>query len=527
MKKMVAFFSAYLIIIASSAFAQEKLDADVVNKIKQESLQNSKVMDIAFHLTDVSGPRLTNSPGYNRAANWAVSEMKKWGLVNAALEPWGEFGKGWELQKSYIAMTAPYYKPIIGFPKTWTKSTSGLQNADVILITAKDSTELEQYRGKLAGKIILLYRSDTLRQSFRPDATRRTDEDLDKIAKAQPQQQQTTDTAQQRRMREQFQRMQGPAQMTNKIKDHANKEGAVAILSMNPRGKDGTLFVQGGGAYTATAPENFLDIVVAIEDYMSMVRLLKAGIPVKLELDVKSAFQTADTKGYNVVAEIKGTDPKLKDELVMLGGHLDSWQGSTGATDNAAGCAVMMEAMRILKTLGVKPRRTIRIALWGGEEQGLHGSNNYVKNHFADRANMQLKSDHAKVAGYFNLDNGTGKIRGIYLQGNASVGPVFSKWLEPFHDIGAKTVTISNTGGTDHLAFDAVGIPGFQFIQDEIEYDTRTHHTNMDSYDHLIADDLKQAATIVAAFVYHTAMRDEKLPRKELPKPRVEGQRSF
>ena len=526
MRKFISsllFISYFIGVIAQ----EEKIDLDAVNKIRKEGLENSKVMDIAFHLTDVSGPRLTNSAGYFRAANWAKDEMKKWGLSNSALEPWGEFGKGWELKKSYIAMTAPYYRPLIGFPKTWTKGTNGLKNVEVVVITAKDSIELDQYRNKINGKIVLLSRTDTLKQSFVADAQRFKDEELEKMATAGPQQprQQTTDTAQLRRMREQFQR--SPAQMINRLRDFANKEGAIAVLSMNPRGHDGTLFVQGGGAYAATAPENILDIVIAMEDYMSLVRLVKSGHPVRLDLDVQTAFSSADTKGYNVVAELKGSDPKLKDEWVMLGGHLDSWQGATGATDNAAGCAVMMEAMRILKSVGFKPRRSIRIALWSGEEQGLLGSRNYVKTHFADPVTMQLTPQHDKVSAYYNLDNGTGKIRGVYLQGNDKLKPIFTKWLEPFHDLGAKTLTISNTGGTDHLAFDAVGIPGFQFIQDRIEYDTRTHHTNMDSYDHLIAEDLKQAATIVAAFVYHTAMRDEKLPRKELPKPRGTGNRGF
>ena len=256
---------------------------------------------------------------------------------------------------------------------------------------------------------------------------------------------------------------------------------------------------------------------------MSLVRLANSGYPLKLDVDVQTEFFNKDLKGYNVIAEIKGTD--LSDEIVMLGGHLDSWQGATGATDNAAGSAVMLEAVRILKESGVKPRRTIRIALWSGEEQGLLGSRAYVKNHFADPATMELKPTHSKIAAYFNLDNGTGKIRGVYLQGNDKVRPIFTQWLEPFNALGAKTLSISNTGGTDHLAFDAVGIPGFQFIQDEIEYSTRTHHTNMDSYDHLIAADLTQAATIVASFVYNAANRDEKLPRKELPKPRGIGPR--
>ena len=308
----------------------------------------------------------------------------------------------------------------------------------------------------------------------------------------------------------------------------ALQENAVGAFSDQARLTDGTIAVQGGGAYSKTSPENLLDIVLAMEDYQMLLRLVKAGIPVKLDLDVKTAFTNRDYKGYNVVAEIKGTDPKLKDEIVMLGGHLDSWHSGTGATDNAAGCSVMMEAMRILKTLGIKPRRTIRIALWSGEEEGLLGSRAYVKNHFADTANGKwvFKPEYDKFSSYFNIDNGTGKIRGIYLQGNDKAKDIFSQWFEPFSDLGAKTISISNTGGTDHLSFDRVGLPGFQFIQDPMEYDTRTHHTNMDTYDHLMPDDLKQIATIVAAFVYDAAMRDEKLPRKELAPPAT-NQRGF
>jgi hypothetical protein len=514
-----------LFLLTTTLFGQEKVDIDAVNKIKKEGFENSKVMDIAFYLTDVSGPRLTKSTGYDRASNWAVSELKKWGVQNAQLEPWGEFGKSWDLQKSYVAMTAPYYRPLIAFPKTWTKGTKGLQHAEVILITATDSAGLEPFKGRLNGKIIILNRTDTLKQTFKADASRHTDEELEKMANAQPAApRQPRDTTRRAGTRSQFQQA---AQMLVLLKAMADKEGAVAILSTSPRGHDGTLFVQGGGAYSATSPDNFLDIMIAFEDYLSICRLLRAGIPVKLEAEVKTSISAKDTKGYNVIAEIKGSDPSLKEELVMLGGHLDSWHGSTGATDNAAGCAVMMEVLRILKATGLQPRRTIRLALWSGEEQGLHGSRNYVKNHFADRSDMKLKADHAKVSAYFNMDNGTGKFRGVYLQGNEKVKPIFAQWLQPFESLGSKTLTISNTGGTDHLAFDEVGIPGFQFIQDEIEYDTRTHHTNMDSYDHLIADDMKHNAVMAAVFVYNAAMRDEKLPRKEMPKPREAGARGF
>ena len=523
MRKLMTSFLVLFFTITIVAAQDEKIDLDMINKIRNEGLNNSKVMDIAFYLTDVSGPRLAKSPGYTRASTWAVEELKKWGINNATLEPWGEFGKSWELQKCYVAMTAPYYRPLIAFPKAWTTSTGGLKNAEVIVVEARDSTELEQYRGKIKGKVILLDKNDTLKQTFAADATRRTDEELQKMADAQGGQR-NGDTAQMRLVRERFRQSQA---LANGLKLLAEQEGAVAILSMSTRGHDGTIFVQGGGEYKAGSKDNFLDIMVAMEDYMSICRLVKAGIPVKLDVDIKSEISEKDTKGYNVIAEIKGTDPILKDEVVMLGAHLDSWQGATGATDNGAGSSVMLEAMRILKTLAIKPRRTIRIALWNGEEQGLLGSKAYVKNHLADPSTMELKPEHQRFSSYFNVDNGTGKIRGIYLQGNDKVKSIFAKWLEPFADLGAKTITISNTGGTDHLSFDAVGLPGFQFIQDEIEYSTRTHHTNMDSYDHLIADDLKQISTIVAAFVYNAAMRDEKLPRKELPKPRGNDQRGF
>ncbi len=380
MRKLTALL--LFIFVSGVLFAQEKMNLEMINKIKEEGTKNSKVMDIAFQLTDVNGPRLAGSPGYNKAANWAKTELSKWGLTNAALEPWGEFGKGWELQKSYIAMAAPYYKPMIAYPKTWTKGTKGLQSAEVLLIEATDSAGLEKYKGKLKNKVIVLYRNDTLKHSFTADAKRYTDEELDKMANAQPQQargqNQPVDTAQQRRMRE-MQRLRMAGNITTKVKELAEKEGAVAMLSMSPRGHDGTLFAQGGGAYAVGSPDNFLDIMVTMEDYGTICRLAKAGIPVKLDVDVKTAFNQKDTKGYNVIAEIKGTDPSLKEEIVMLGGHLDSWQAATGATDNAAGCAVMMEAVRILKTLNVQPRRTIRIALWGGEEQGLLGSRGYVK----------------------------------------------------------------------------------------------------------------------------------------------------
>jgi carboxypeptidase Q len=520
--KCIKGYIFFFLSIPAIVFAQsEKIDTSAMSRIRKEGLENSKVMDIAFHLTDASGPRLTGSPGFMRAADYAKDQFTQWGLTNAMLDPWGGFGKSWELEKSYVAMTAPWYKSLEAYPKAWTGGTSGSHNAEVLLITAKDSAGLDAFRGKLAGKILITDRNDVYKLSFKPDARRYTDGELDSMAnsKIQP-----VDTAAARKRREQFIAQNRAQQsLVNTLKSMATSEGALAIFTTNPRNHDGTIFVQQAGPYKTTDPANFLDIALQWEDYMTIVRLLKNNIPVKMEVDVQTNFFATDTLGYNVIAEIKGTDKNLKDEVVMLGGHLDSWHAGTGATDNGAGSMVMMEAIRILKAIGIKPRRTIRIALWSGEEEGLLGSRGYVKKTFADPADMKLLPAHEKFSSYFNVDNGTGKIRGVYLQGNEAVRPIFQQWLAPFNDLGAKTLTISNTGGTDHLSFDAVGLPGFQFIQDPLEYETRNHHSNMDVYDHLQEDDLKQAATIVAAFVYDAAMRDAKIPRKELPKANPRG----
>ncbi|MBS1627096.1 MAG: M20/M25/M40 family metallo-hydrolase [Bacteroidetes bacterium] len=516
----------------------EKVDVGMMQKIKNEGINHSKVMDIAYHLTDANGNRLTNSAGFFRAANYVKQTLNEWGLKNVAIDPWGEFGKGWDLEKSYLAITAPYYKPLTAYPKAWCGGTKGLKTANVLVIDAKDSADLEKYKGQLKGKILILDVPVAYKLSFKPDASRYTDEELNTMEAAKPavgrggfQPPNPNDTAAVRRFRENMQRRGGNNRTITLLKKMAEEEGAIAILSTGPKNHDGTLFTQGGGGYKAADPENFLDMVLGIEDYNTILRLAKAGTPVKFDIDVKTKFQTKDLNGYNVIGEIAGTDPLLKDEVVMIGGHLDSWHTGTGATDNAAGSAVMMEAIRIIKTLGIQPRRTIRIGLWSGEEEGLLGSRGYVKKTFgyADttQANgYKLFPAHEKFSTYFNIDNGTGKIRGIYLQGNEACRDIFKQWFEPLKDLTNGTVTISNTGGTDHQSFDGIGLPGFQFIQDEMEYNNRTHHSNMDVYDHLSEDDLKQIATIVAAFVYDAAQRDTKLPRKKLEKP-VRGARMF
>lgn len=511
MKKHLLYATLLFAVSTLPAFAQT--DQQMLDRIKDEGLNKSEVMQTAFYLTDVSGPRLANSPGLKRAQDWAVNQLKTWGMVNATREPWGKFGKGWEVQKNYAAITVPYYHAIIAIPKAWTPGTNGPIKGNVVVIKVDSVTDLAKYKGILKGKIVMTDVKGNIEDTFKPDATRLTDSALTAMANS------TGTPAPQRSSlagnRNQLLALLALRQALGKF---YVDEGVALVLSQ-ARGTDGTVFTTNGASFADTAKTVAPELETSGEDYQRILRLTKAGIKVEMEADIKTQFLTDDMQGYDVVGEIPGTDKKLKDQLVIIGGHLDSWHAATGATDNAAGSAVMLETMRILKRVGIKPRRTIRIVLWSSEEQGLWGSRYYVLNHFGDPKTMQLKPEQAKVSAYYNLDNGTGKIRGVYLQGNQAVASIFKQWLAPFNDMGASTLTINNTGGTDHLSFDAVGIPGFQFIQDTMDYGTRTHHSNQDTYDKLSEADLKQAATIAAWFVYNTAQRNEMMPRKELPAP--------
>ncbi len=500
---------------AEKSARADRADLHVVSLMKQEGFSNSKVMETMFQLTDVNGPRLTGSGGMKKAEQWAKDRLTGWGLENVAIEPWGGFGKGWEINKVYVAMTAPYYQALIAVPRAWTPGTNGLVSGDATLVKIDVATDMEKYAGKLRGKIVVLSgpnMNNETKPNFTADAKRLTDEELLKLAIDPHNEEANTNLSQATK-----ERPKNFAVPRNTIDSFLLAEGAIAVLS-GGRGTMGTVFTTNGSPRAWNAKPVLPELEMGSEHINRIVRLLEVGKTVSLEIDTKTTFLTADSMENNVVAEIPGTDPKLKDEVVILGAHMDSWHGSTGATDNGTGVGVVMEAVRIIKALGLKPRRTIRIILWSGEEQGLLGSRGYVKNHYADRMTMAIKPGHEKVSAYYNLDNGGGKIRGIYLQGNDELRPIFEAWLEPFADLGAKTVTIRNTGSTDHIAFDEVGIPGFQFIQDALEYGTRTHHTNMDSYDRVSANDLMQGSVIMASFVYHTAMRDELLPRKPLPK---------
>lgn len=520
MLRRIFSISLFVILFTVLSIAQEIIDPQIIQRIKKEGLENSKVMEYLSYLTDIYAPRLTASEQYKEAGNWVVSKFKELGLDNAMMDPFVLKGREWELKKFYMAMKEPQYMPIIGYPKAWTSGLNGIVEGSPVLIDAKKVDELDKYKGKLKDAIVFIQGEQELTTSFEPDAVRYTDEELDELKKMPEPGAKSpwVDRIAEYTARREFQQ---------KLNEMLSEENALLTVEPSRSGRYGTIFVQSGGSFRSNSPMPIPQIVISVEQYNRMVRIIKKEIPVKVEIEVEVETEISDSLGYNIIAEIPGTDKKLKEELVMLGGHFDSWHAGTSATDNAAGCAVSLEAIRILKAIGIKPRRTIRIAMWDAEEVGLIGSREYVKKYFFDRDTKEKKKDYDKLAAYFNYDNGTGKIRGIYTQGNEAVVQIFEEWLKPFNNLGANTVTIRNTGGTDHQSFDGVGLPGFQFIQDEIHYDTRTHHSNMDVYDLAMKGDLMQSAVIMASFVYNAAMRDEKLPRKFFDPNEERPRRSF
>jgi carboxypeptidase Q len=512
---------------ASPAPGEERVDWEMVGRIRNEAFTNSQVMSVMEHLTDRIGARLTGSPALREANEWTRSQLESWGLRNARLEAWGPFGRGWSFSRASLSLVEPRALPLFALPQAWTPGTEGPVRGQAIKVSLASEEDLEAHRGQLGGKILLLDDAQEISPGERAYFQRRTPEDLDELeAFPVPQPRVRPDEGARRRV---MQRVRFRPRLNQFLED----EGVVAVLRASAR-NDAIVRVGGGGSRQADESAGVPDLVVAAEHYNLLHRLVGAGEQVELEIDVTARFHDDDPMAYNTLAEIPGTD--LADEVVMVGAHLDSWHAGTGATDNAAGSAVAMEAVRILQALGVRPRRTIRVALWTGEEQGLLGSRAWVSEHLASRPEpdseeerrlprflqrqrgpLTLAPAHARLAAYFNLDNGSGRIRGIYTQSNAAVVPIFEAWLRPLHDLGADTVTMRDTGGTDHLPFDAVGLPGFQFVQDELDYSTRTHHTNLDVLDRVQRDDLVQASIVMASFAYHAAMRDELLPRKPLP----------
>lgn len=529
----IAFAVQLVLAPAFQASAQEPVDLDAMTRIREEGFNNSKVMETLEYLTDVIGPRLTCSPQAKQANEWTRSKLAEWGLVNAHLESWGPFGRGWSYERASVQLLKPVSTPLMAIPEAWSPGTNGPVRGKVIRIEKEPSSEqeLEQYKGKLAGAIVLLGGERKLEPLTKGLSHRYSEQELRDMEQYEIPGQRRNFNLEAFAARLKFRK--------TLAKFWADEKVAALIEGSN--WDRGVILIGGTGAYTKEDPAGVPSLVMAAEHYNRLCRILDNKMDVELEVDVKAAYHDDDPMGYNTVAEIPGTDKK--DEIVMIGGHLDSWHAGTGATDNGAGVACAMEAVRILQALGIKPRRTIRIALWTGEEQGLLGSRAYVSEHFAAYPEptdpeqksqpwflrrrtgpLQLKPEHAKLSAYFNLDNGTGKIRGIYAEHNAAVAPIFASWLAPFADLGATTVTLNPTGGTDHQSFDGVGLPGFQFIQDEVEYSDRdarglTHHSNMDVFDRIQRDDMMQASVIMAAFLYNAAMRDQMMPRKPMPKP--------
>ncbi|HZQ18624.1 MAG TPA: M20/M25/M40 family metallo-hydrolase [Terriglobales bacterium] len=519
-----------LFLLVSTAWPQEKekVDLATITRIRYEGFRNSKIMDLASGLMDGIGERLTGSPNMHRANEWTRDQLASFGLSNAHLEAWGPFGRGWANQYVNVRMTSPDTATLLAYAKAWTPGTNGTINGKCVRAKIDDKKDFDKYRGKLRGMIVIFGPDADVKPVTDAPFKRLSDDDLLKIGDYQVPSEHPPFNFETYMKRRQF---------INDLNQFFAEEKPLAVID-HSRGSEGggTVFVQSGGSYktgeTAAVPQ----LTMAVEHWTRIERLLKEKKDVTLELNVQNTFYDNDPMQYNTVAEIPGTDKK--DEVVMVGAHLDSWHTGTGATDNGAGTIVMMEAVRILKAIDAKPRRTIRIALWSGEEQGLLGSQFYVQQHFGSRPPMEepimkgmptllrreagpvtLKPEQSKISAYFNVDNGTGRIRGVYMQENAAVAPIFEEWMRPFKDLGMTTLTMRNTGGTDHQSFDAVGIPGFQFIQDPIEYETRTHHSNMDLYDRLQPDDLKEDAVIVASFVYDAAMRDQMLSRKPIEKP--------
>jgi carboxypeptidase Q len=526
-----------------------KPDLAVVHRIKDEAYRRGQVMDHLFWLTDVNGPRLTASPGFKSAADWVVRTLASWGAANAHLEPWGHFGRAWSVQRFELALVEPGYARLEGAPKAWSRGTSGAvvgalaaaplfpdhEDRDDALDLAKLAARIHAYtlaqKGKLHGRFVLLDPPRDLALPKDVDPLRYDDKKLGELSLAPDHAPPETWTwPLQRLPRDGKKRAALVANLPMEVifefgtrRRHVYDElwrffadeGVLGVLSTDDRGEGAVVFAESTGEWEASQPWPPPVVAMAPEDYDRLARLVAKNVPARARLDVAVASSERDEEAYNVVAEIPGG--AKRDELVMMGAHLDSWHAGTGATDNGAGSAVMLEAFRILEALRLPLARTVRLALWSGEEQGLFGSRGYVKQHFADPVTMALRPEHAKLSAYFNLDNGTGRIRGVYLQGNDMARPVFEGWLAPFKDEGAGTVTLRNTGGTDHLSFDAVGLPGFEFIQDPLDYMSRTHHSSLDVYEHAQAGDLMQAAAIVASVVYDAANRAEPMPRVPLP----------
>ena len=520
---------------------QKNVDLTVVHRIKAEAFERSKVMDQLSNLADLYGPRLTASPEWDQAANWAMQQLKSYGLANVHEEKWGPFGRSWSVESYTVDMLTPRYSHLVAAPLAWSSPTEGMQKCEVMYApltfehaydVKKSREELIRYedkwRGKLKGKIVLMTDAHQPSPSTRPLFTRYTAEQLAEIGKAPAPAIRRDVTVDQLEfpsnpddVNKYFETL--PNSVVNELYDKYDDlradlgaffthEGVTAVIKADRRSHNGIINAEAAGSFTAKkamAPPSF---IVTEEQYSRMQRLVEKKQPVTVGIDLKAKYSDSDMNAANIIGEIPGQ--KKPDEVVMIGAHFDSWHSGTGATDNGAGSAVMIEVMRILKALNLPLDRTVRIGLWSGEEQGLFGSRAYVDAHFANIKTGEVKPEQAKFDTYLNLDNGSGKIRGVYLEGNDAMRPLFEEWFAPFRDMDVSTISLKHTGGTDHLSFDDAGLPAFQFIQDPLDYETLTHHSDVDTYSHAIPEDLMQASAVIATLVYDIANRSEMSPRK-------------
>jgi hypothetical protein len=464
---------------------QEPVDRAMIAKVRAESDSRSRVLETYRTLTDVIGPRLTGTPGFKRSVDWTRERLAEWGMSNVAVESW-PFGRGWTLEKLTLEMTEPRYFPLIGYPEAWTPSTKGVLNTTAVYLGDKTADQIKAMGAQLKGAVVLAQPPQEGELLITADRPQPGDTEARVRIGAPPMLRKDALTP----IREMLPILQ--------------QLGVALVLRPN-QGQHGTIFVLGN---RNTRDDAVPSVVMATEHYNMLARLTQKGTPVRLQAEIRSRYHSADTLGYNVIAEIPGTDPVLKNEVVMLGAHLDSWHSATGATDNADAVAATMEAMRILKAVGAQPKRTIRLALWGGEEQGLLGSRAYVEKH--------LKNDAAardRISVYLNDDPGMGPTYGWYTEENAGAKAIFDAWLGALGDLGVKRNPVDKIGNTDHLAFTAVGIPGFTTLKDYRDYDVRTHHTNTDFYERVSEADLKQSSVVFAVFAWQAANRGGKIPR--------------
>lgn len=501
------------VLVTTSPLLADTADTSVLARIRDEGLKRSRVMETAIQLSDVRGPRLAGSPEYREAAEWARTQLAMYGLINARLDQWGpRTGASWRVERHSLEMRAPRYQRLVAYPKAWSPPVNGTIRGRPVLVEIRADSDLVKYRGQLRGRIVLNGKAAPAQPSFAPMAHRFSGNELDSLSRL-------TEAGEPVDYWDDVSGYADRVAARNRMYEALRAEG-VAVLLEPSRNATGVL-ISGYQAYGSDVSRTVPTMIVARGDYDRLVHLVQREMAVDLEVSMATRVLRDDGMGINIIADLPGTDPAVRDEVVLIGGHFDSWTAATGATDNAAGVAVAMEAMRLLVTSGAKPRRTIRIALWDGEEHEEYwGSRGYVMKYLGDPATMKLLPEHAKTSAYFNVDNGTGRIRGLYLQGNAAARGFFAPMFAPFADLGASTLTIKRVGSTDHMPFIGVGIPAFTFIQDPIDYETRTHHTNLDMGQALLEGDLRQAAVVAAGIILQTANAPTLVPRMGLPGPR-------